>query len=203
MILNLTQHPATPEQLEAGVVDLPAAERSELCELLTFEELPSSEELDNRAEYLAQMVTCSEIFEDGAPMGTRVMIGGAPFFMEPLAQTLRAHGYIPVYAFSRRESVETDDGQGGVRKTAIFRHLGFVEAPGVESRPVKTPVGVFASARFGSQAGMARFCGVSPQQVTQWINDGWVVCDGALYAPVKGDFAVIGGKGFIKKRDLA
>lgn len=36
MVINLTQHQATPEQIAAGVVDLPPNEREELCRLLTF-----------------------------------------------------------------------------------------------------------------------------------------------------------------------
>lgn len=39
MILNITQHPATPEQIAAGVVDLPADKRAALCSLLTFDAL--------------------------------------------------------------------------------------------------------------------------------------------------------------------
>jgi hypothetical protein len=55
------------------------------------------------------------------------MIGGAPFFMEPLSRALRDAGYKPIFAFSRRESVERTMPDGTVQKVAIFRHLGFVE----------------------------------------------------------------------------
>jgi hypothetical protein len=33
----------------------------------------------------------------------------------------------PVYEFSVRESVEQPDGNGGIRKVNVFRHVGFVE----------------------------------------------------------------------------
>ena len=53
MILNLTQHPATTEQIEAGVVDLPDSVRPALIGWLTFSQLPSREEIEDRAEALA------------------------------------------------------------------------------------------------------------------------------------------------------
>lgn len=42
MILNLTQHRATKEQLEAGVVDLDENRFAALKRLLTFEVLPTA-----------------------------------------------------------------------------------------------------------------------------------------------------------------
>ena len=75
-----------------------------------------------RADQLVELVKCSPISEPGC----WVMIGGAPFFMESLATALRREGYCPVYAFSRRESVEQVQADGSVRKVAVFRHLGFV-----------------------------------------------------------------------------
>ena len=56
------------------------------------------------------------------------MISGALWLMAPLADALRAQGVTPVYAFSRRESVERMDEHGQVLKTAVFRHIGFIEA---------------------------------------------------------------------------
>jgi hypothetical protein len=49
VILNLTQHNASAEQIEAGVVDLPPSYREKLVELLTFNELPSADEVKKRA----------------------------------------------------------------------------------------------------------------------------------------------------------
>lgn len=53
MILNLTQHKATPEQAIAGVVDLPDDQQATLHELLTFEVLPTPAELHQRAVAIA------------------------------------------------------------------------------------------------------------------------------------------------------
>lgn len=62
------------------------------------------------------------------PFPEQAMIGGAPWLMEPLAKRLRAHGIIPLFAFSRRESIEQVQQDGSVRKTNVLKHAGFVEA---------------------------------------------------------------------------
>lgn len=119
-ILNLTQHTATSEQIAAGVFEPASAEKKEICELLTFEHLPDWECLRDRAIALAQIAE-----ERGADAA---MIGGAPFFMAPLERALFPRGIKPLYAFTLRESVDEVLPDGTVRKTAVFRHRGFVEA---------------------------------------------------------------------------
>lgn len=123
VILNATQHQATPEQVAAGIADLPAEVRAELGKLLTFDELPSSTDLRVRSIQVAGL-----LLSQGAKPGDRVMIGGAPFFMEELADTLRRTGLRPCYAFSRRESMDQHQPDGSVRKVAVFRHVGLIEA---------------------------------------------------------------------------
>ena len=34
----------------------------------------------------------------------------------------------PVYAFTARDSVDAEQADGSVKKVAVFKHLGFVEA---------------------------------------------------------------------------
>lgn len=117
-IINLTQHTATAEQVEAGVVD--PAEKSAVQAALTFDAIPTASEMAERAELLARIAADSGC--------KRAMIGGAPFFMAPLERALLAAGIQPVYAFSVRDSREESDGNGGIRKINVFRHVGFVEA---------------------------------------------------------------------------
>lgn len=117
-ILNLTQHKATEEQIVAGVVE--PRQKSEVQAILTFDDLPSREEIAARAERLAEIAD-----EEGA---VAAMIGGAPYLMGPLEAALRHKMIIPYYAFSRRESIEEPTPDGGVRKTTVFRHVGFVVA---------------------------------------------------------------------------
>ncbi len=142
-ILNLTQHIATPEQRTAGVVE-PIA-KDIVQSYLTFEGLPQGGKI---AHNVGQLVVICQRWKsrnlavlqqatqqsDSVPytllevhdlMRPHVMIGGAPFLMEPLATALKAAGFNPVYAFSNRESVETVV-DGKVIKTSVFTHIGFV-----------------------------------------------------------------------------
>jgi len=127
MILNLTQHPATPEQIAAGVVDLPADERAVVSKLLTFETLPKQGEVFDRAYALAAAASES-LGRMGVEVFGQCMIGGAPWLMAALETALRDNGIEPLYAFSVRESVEQAQADGTVRKVNIFRHAGFVPA---------------------------------------------------------------------------
>ena len=119
-IINLTQHPATAEQLAAGVVDLPAAARASLQSLLTFDHLPTRRVVVERAEAIVMMAARNT-------MARTAMIGGAPYLMPALEKALRdLYGIVPVYAFSVRESREEIQPDGSTRKVAVFRHAGFV-----------------------------------------------------------------------------
>lgn len=116
-ILNLTQHAATPEQIDQGVFE--PALKEEVAALLTFNELPEADEIHRRSQKLA------EIAEDHA--AGKAMIGGALFMMSALESALLSRDITPVYSFSRRVSSEvTDPVTNEVRKTQTFRHLGFV-----------------------------------------------------------------------------
>jgi len=123
VIINLTQHPATPEQVTAGVVE--PANKQEVKDLLTFDKLPTRSEIVSRASQLAHIAVDAHFMEpDGEPM--EALIGGAPYLMAPLERELRTRGITPLYAFSRRESVETTDPNGAVVKKSVFKHVGFV-----------------------------------------------------------------------------
>ena len=56
------------------------------------------------------------------------MIGGALWLMAPLAEELKARNIQPVFAFSLRESSEIAMPDGSVRKTLVFRHVGWIPA---------------------------------------------------------------------------
>lgn len=124
-MLNLTQHAATPEQLAAGVIDPTGAVAADIRELLTFDQLPSRQEIADRARHLADLARSVLDREDS---GDAVMIGGAPYLMAALERALAAVGIEAHYAFSVRESVEQTQQDGSVRKVNIFRHAGFVPA---------------------------------------------------------------------------
>ena len=123
-ILNLTQHITTPEQRAQGVIDLPPRLHAEVKKLLTFEELPTIEELKWRARLLAHIAKKSKV--------KYAMIGGAPYLMSHLEGALMQVGVRPVYAFSLRESREETLPDGSVRKVNVFTHKGFVDPYGEE-----------------------------------------------------------------------
>lgn len=120
MIVNLTQHQATPAQVAAGVRDLPRAKRVYLTRLLTFDDVPSPSELVLRAYKIAELAMAAKT--------RHVMIGGAPYFMSYLEDALRGRGITPLYAFSIRKSAEELLDNGTVKKSQVFEHAGFVEA---------------------------------------------------------------------------
>lgn len=115
-ILNLTQHTATADQVTAGVIE--PADKSAVQVLLTFNTLPSIDDLRINAHELAQIAKASGC--------DTAMIGGAPFFMSVLETALHGVGVKPVYAFSERVSVETTNADGTVTKQNVFKHVGFV-----------------------------------------------------------------------------
>ena len=136
-ILNLTQHPATTDQIAAGVRDLQGQALAMLKGCLNFDTLPTTEDVIRRADEIA-MLALAWFDAEGVPttsqevvipidLQTRVaMLGGAPFLMGYLEVALIHRGIYPAYAFSRREAVETTNPDGTVTKTAVFKHEGFV-----------------------------------------------------------------------------
>lgn len=117
-ILNLTQHPASAEQKEVGVVDHPKL--AELKALLTFEELPTPADLVDRARAIVELIP---------PEYTKVMIGGPSWFMSTLESEIYGltEGAVLVgHAFTFRRSVESIDDEGNVVKTSKFMHEGFI-----------------------------------------------------------------------------
>ncbi len=118
-IINLTQHMATPEQVADGVFE--PAEKLRVQELLTFTTAPTENRMVDRALELADIANFS-----GADAA---MIGGAPYFMRPLEESLRDVGIRPLYSFTERRVTEGPDPDSGeFRKVSVFKHVGWVGA---------------------------------------------------------------------------
>jgi len=151
LIINCTQHQSSPEQKDAGVIDLPEGYAERVREALTFNAIPTWKEMMSRAravlDAVHEYVTLDLIGEPmlfhefadsnsikaaleakGLPTSLAIMIGGAPFFMAALEEQAFAYGYVPLYAFSKRVVVEVRAEDGTVTKTAKFKHEGFIEA---------------------------------------------------------------------------
>lgn len=119
IIINLTQHQLTQEQLQ-GAVQVCNDVRDEVIKLITFNGLPTAGEIKDNASRLAEI--CRDMHASHA------VIGGAPYFMGPLEQALRRVGVTPLYAFTERVAVEvTDPNTGEVTKTSKFNFAGWIE----------------------------------------------------------------------------
>ena len=122
MILNLTQHNATADQINVGINDLTVDFQTALKGLLTFPTQYTRADLEYRALQIHELVrdfcggTSEEVLEG-------VMIGGMPSFMPVLESVLISKGIKVGYACTERKSVDkkVDD---KIIKTAVFVHSG-------------------------------------------------------------------------------
>lgn len=128
MIVNLTQHQSSAEQLAEGVFDLPADVRATVSGLLTFTAPPQAGEVRARARDLA-LIAAHALRDAPLTPLPRAMIGGAGWLMASLELALSEQGIVPVYSFSERVMIEKTMQDGVVRKVADFKHLEFIVAP--------------------------------------------------------------------------
>ena len=128
---NLTQHQLTADQLSSfpGAVII---ENNDKSVFLNFSEVPTSEDIQDRATGLAKLAT-------GA---THALVGGAPYLMGPLEEQLRQVGIIPIYAFSERVSEEVISPDGEVTKINKFKHAGWVGDDNLNIPEIKSTVPV-------------------------------------------------------------
>nr|DAJ23610.1 MAG TPA: hypothetical protein [Caudoviricetes sp.] len=118
-IINLTQHEMTNEQLD-GFEQVGQSYRDMIKGFLTFDNLPTREQINACAGTLARIASSQK--------ATHAMIGGAPYLMGPLEAALTYYGVQPLYAFSKRESVEKKLDDGTIQKVSVFKHAGWIEA---------------------------------------------------------------------------
>lgn len=120
-LFNLTQHSLTEDQVQGNeVFRRNAVPNDVVCSRLTFEEIPTYEEMVERAVELTRIV-----MQHGAEYA---LIGGAPYFMPILERELYRQNIIPVYAFSKRESKEIKESDGTIKKITTFKHVGWIKA---------------------------------------------------------------------------
>jgi hypothetical protein len=118
MMLNLTQHILTIEQQNENVVE--PLDKEYIRSLLTFDEIPSVEKLQEVAIELAEYASAQET--------DSVMIGGAAYLMPYLIFELNKRGIDAYYSFSKRVSEDFVQDSDVVIKRVIFRHCGFIKA---------------------------------------------------------------------------
>lgn len=139
-LVNLTQHELTKSQYthnneeltEVKYIGYEQEARNDVIEFLTFNEIPTKEEIERRADFLASIaintIIQAEDLTEIPATKKYALIGGAPYLMAPLEEALKKRGIIPLYAFSKRVSVEVAQPDGSVIKTAKFVHEGYIEA---------------------------------------------------------------------------
>lgn len=139
LIINLTQHEMTGDQYkynDENLVEIKfkpyngtsAGSPDYVKRLLNFDTIPSKKEIMDRAVALAAYASglLNQAKNDDDKLFA--MIGGAPYLMGPLEEMLKNEGIQPLYAYSKRVSVETTQPDGSVIKTAKFVHEGYIEA---------------------------------------------------------------------------
>ena len=139
LLVNLTQHTLTKEQFshnEENLVEVTFKPYNGVSKgstdyvkhLLNFTSLPTRDEIIKRAAALADYA--SGLLDQAKNNNDKLfaIIGGAPYLMGALETALKERGIQPLYAYSQRESVETINTDGTVVKTAVFKHIGYIEA---------------------------------------------------------------------------
>lgn len=139
LLINLTQHQLTKEQFSHNGEDMvevtfkpyngtSIGSPDYIKKLLNFNSIPSKKEIISKAIALAAYA--SGLLNQAKNDDDRLfaLIGGAPYLMSPLEEALKNEGITPLYAFSQRESIETVNPDGTVVKTAVFKHIGYIEA---------------------------------------------------------------------------
>lgn len=135
VIINLTQHVATEEQRENGVVEInDKALKKVLVDALNFYKQPTRQDIEVTAKMIAKIadtylvyLTKAGIEIDKSKREAKAMIGGAPYLMSALENYLEEAGITPVYAYSKRVSEELHLEDGSVQKVNVFKHIGFIE----------------------------------------------------------------------------
>lgn len=137
--INMSQHPWAQAQIEEledkgyEVVTFDSETQARVKGLLTFDNLPTREEMVERAEALAEIAAW---YISRSPEGyinndvALAMVGGAPWFMSVLESKLRDKHVMPIYAFSQRVSEEVTLPDGTVEKRNYFKHEGFIYPQG-------------------------------------------------------------------------
>lgn len=123
-MLNLTQHALTAEQWRDGAVEPEPDVKAEIQKLITFDRsvMEHPEQIWNRAKALTALI------KREYPLVNQAVVGGALYFMPALVRELKEAGIQPFFSYTDRVSTETQNPDGSVTKTLVFKHLGWVEA---------------------------------------------------------------------------
>lgn len=122
IIYNATQHTASPTQQAEGIRDLSGDRMAALHAAITLPWNYSRSDLYTATRKVQALVSEQAEADGNAVYG--VMIGGLPALMSWLEENLASDNVRVGYARSARESVDTAQPDGSVRKVATFVHKG-------------------------------------------------------------------------------
>ena len=95
-IINLTKHPATPEQILAGVVDLPDQVRKDIKKWTFFPHVPTLHDIGVAASEIVKHLEDVEINTEMVLIG-----GGAPWLLPTLRSMLVNMGKRPMMLYTK------------------------------------------------------------------------------------------------------
>lgn len=122
-VLNITQHQSTPDQKQAGVIDVSLDDQVQLKQLLTFQGLYDAKTITARVSEL--LCWLDELY----PKSKVFLVGSMPPAANAILERMfKEKGHTCVYSVSDRICVETHQVDGSVKKEYQFKHLGFMVA---------------------------------------------------------------------------
>ena len=117
-IINLTQHDATQDQLDAGVVNLIGEAAYKLKQAYRFNYVPSAEEKNRRVREIVQIaIDCK---------AEKALLDGPAWLTSALERELAVHEISAVYSFSMYPIIMTMEGDGTLVKRQRIKHMTFI-----------------------------------------------------------------------------
>lgn len=119
-IINATIHQLTESQIQDGGFEPSTEVKNKIKEILLIAEIPTRENLQERARAFARLCHSINTTE------TKFLIGsGTPSIQPFITAELNKLGVDYVYSHSERACVETHNPDGSVSKNYVFQHQGW------------------------------------------------------------------------------
>ena len=120
-IVNLTMSQSTPEQMKEGLLFRTPEQNKTVIKLLTFDTLPSTKKITNRARKLADMA-----IDILGTEGHFALINGPSYLMGILEVELENRGIQPLHSFIKKKKIVERIKDEPVKTVTTFNHGGFV-----------------------------------------------------------------------------
>jgi hypothetical protein len=117
-VINLTKYRATPDQIEAGVLDVTDSLFGQLRVALTFDKPPTPDEIIKRSQAIVDVAREAD--------NVNVMIGGDLWMIPIIERLLYTNGFSVWYPLSKIVFKHVTKHDGTIEKMMVFHHEGFV-----------------------------------------------------------------------------